>query len=266
MNALRLIRDDWRTILMVAEMTLRQNVMDSFIIFTVLIQPLLIAIMALWMMQSKGSQYVLFVVVGSGLTGLWSSLLFISGNSINIERWSGTLETLAGVPTPMSVIVFGKNLANVLQSLASMILSYLLASLIFGYSLAIAQPPAFFLSLLLTIIAFISFGLIIAPIFVMNPGVQSFQNAMEFPVYILSGFLFPIALLPGWTTPLSYLLPPYWAARALQGTASGGLSLEQLLFSWGMLLVFSLVDLLIAGRLFRLMLVKARKDATLDME
>jgi ABC-2 type transport system permease protein len=108
--------------------------------------------------------------------------------------------------------------------------------------------------------------LIIAPVFVMNPSIQRWQNAMEFPIYILAGFLFPIALLPGWTTPLSYLLPPYWAARALHGTSSGGASLEELILSWVMMIVFSAIYFFIAGRLFDKMLVKARTDATLDME
>jgi ABC-2 type transport system permease protein len=263
---LRQFQDSWRSMLMIAEMTLRQNVMDSFIIFAVLVQPLLIAILALWMLRDKGSQYAIFVVVGSGMTGLWSSLLFISGNSINVERWSGTLETLVGVPTSMSVIVFGKNLANVIQSLASMVVCYLLAALVFHYPLQIAQPLLFVVSLLLTVIAFISFGLIIAPVFVMNPSVQQWQNAMEFPIYILCGFIFPIAMLPGWITPVSYLLPPYWAAHALHGTSSGGIALQETLLSWGLMLLFSILYLLIAGRLFRAMIHKARVDATLDME
>jgi ABC-2 type transport system permease protein len=114
--------------------------------------------------------------------------------------------------------------------------------------------------------AFISFGLIIAPIFVMNPGVQAWQNAMEFPVYILCGFLFPIALLPQWTTPFSYILPPYWAARALHGTSTGGARIEETVFAWLMLLIFCAIDLFIASWLFKRMLIKARTDATLDME
>ena len=57
--------------------------MDLFIIFTVLVQPLIIALLALWMLKDKGRDYAIFVVVGSGMTGLWSSLLFIGGNSIN---------------------------------------------------------------------------------------------------------------------------------------------------------------------------------------
>ena len=256
----------WRTILVVAEMTVRQQLTDGFILFAVLFQPIIIAVLALWMLMDKGAGYAMFVVVGSGLTGLWSSLLFVSGNSINAERWSGTLEALVALPTPFEVIVFGKNLANVIQSLISMFTGYFLAAFLFGYSLKIQQPLLFALSILFTIVAFISFGLIIAPVFVMNPGVRAWQNGLEFPVYVLSGFLFPIALLPGWTTPISYLLPPYWAAVALHGTSTEGAPLEKTLFAWGMMLLFSILDLLIASRLFKIMLRKARADATLGME
>ncbi|HSB02326.1 MAG TPA: ABC transporter permease [Anaerolineales bacterium] len=262
----RVLAKYWRTILVVAEMNIRMQMTDSFVVFTVLLQPIIIAMLGLWMLKDKGPDAAMFVVVGSGLTGLWSSLLFISGNSINIERWIGTLEPLVGIPTPFEVIVFGKNLANVLQSLLAMVLGYFIASFAFGYSLDIQQPLLFTVSVVLAVLAFVSFGLIIAPIFVMNPGVQGWQNAMEFPVYVLCGFLFPIALLPNWTTPISYLLPPYWAAVALHGTSTGGAPLNQTLFAWGMLLLFSLIDLLIASRLFKVMLYKARADATLGME
>jgi ABC-2 type transport system permease protein len=265
MNA-RMLAKYWRTILVVAEMNFRQQMTDGFILFTVLFQPIIIALLGLWMLKDKGSDAAMFVVVGSGLTGLWSSLLFISGNSINFERWTGTLESLVAIPTPFEVIVFGKNLANVIQSLLSMVLGYIIAAFAFGYSLNVQQPFLFVVSVFLSVIAFISFGLIIAPIFVMNPGVRAWQNAMEFPVYVLCGFLFPIALLPGWTTPVSCLLPPYWAAIALHGTSTGGASLNQTLFAWGMLLLFSLIDLFVASRLFKLMLYKARADATLGME
>jgi ABC-2 type transport system permease protein len=260
------LRRYWRSVLVVAEMSLRMLLMEPFVIFTVLIQPILIAFLALWMLRERGAEGAMFVVVGSGLTGLWSSLLFISGNSINIERWIGTLESLVALPTPFEVIAFGKNLANVVLSLAAMVLGYLVAVLFFGYSLSLQQPLLFAVSVFLTVVGFVSFGLIIAPIFVINPGIQGWQNAMEFPVYVLSGFLFPIALLPGWTTPVSYLLPPYWAAVALHGTSTGGAPLGQILMAWGMLILFSVIDLVVASRLFKVLLFKARADATLAME
>lgn len=255
-----------RTVLIVAEMTIRQQMMDGFIVFTILFQPVIIALLGLWMLQGKGADGAMFVVVGTGLTGLWSSVLFISGNSIGTERWIGTLEGLVGAPTPFEVITFGKNLANVIESLTSMILGYAIASLAFGYSLSVAQPILFAASLLFTVLAFVCFGLVLAPLMLLNPGVHSLQNALEFPIYILSGFMFPIALLPGWTTPVSYVLPPYWAAVALHGTSTGGASLTDTLFAWGMLVLFSLLDLWVSSRLLKHMLHRIRVDATLGLQ
>lgn len=256
----------WRTVMVVAEMTLRHLINDSFVIFGILVQPVIIATLALFMLRDSAQNAAMFVVVGSGLSGLWTGLVFVSGNSITTERWQGTLESLVGVPTPFEVIVFGKNLANMLLSLIAMIGAYLLAAFLFGYPLSTNQPLLFFISLLLSVFGFISFGLTIAPLFVMYRSVQQWQNTMEYPVFILAGFLFPVLLLPSWTIPLSYLLPPYWAAVALHGTSSGNAPFETTLFAWGMLLLFSVIDLLIASRLFKVMLYKARVEATLDVQ
>lgn len=255
-----------RVIGVVMQLHLRQTASDSFIVFSVLVQPTVIAILGLWMLAAQGGDYRIFVVVGSGMTGLWSSLLFICGNSLTHERWDGTLEPLVGAPTPMPVIVFGKNMAAVLLSLGSMLASYLLASVLFGYPLRVQSPVLFAVSLVLTVWAFVCFGLILAPIFVVSPGVQNLQNGLEFPVYILCGFLFPIALLPRWTTPVSYLLAPYWAAQALHSTSSGGVGMGQLALDWGMLLLFSSIYFALSGWLFRVMLRRARSDATLSLE
>lgn len=260
------VRRNARVVLAAAEVTLRQNIVDSFVLFTILLQPLVIAVLAMWMLGVRGSENAIFVVIGSGMTGLWSSLLFMGGNSINWERWTGTLELLVGQPTHMSLIVFGKNLAVVFQSLGSMLASYALAAVLFRAPVQIAQPLPFVVSLVLTVPSFVCFGLVIAPIFLMNPQVQHWQNAMEFPIYMLSGFLFPIALLPGWTTPLSYLLTPYWAARALHGTSSGSAAPSEMLLCWGMMILLGVVYVFVSRGLMDVMLRKARADATLRME
>ena len=255
-----------RTIALVFVLQFKRLAIDGFIIFTVLVQPLLIAIMGLWMLRGQKSNYAIFVVVGSGMTGLWSSLLYISGFNINVERWIGTLEMLVGTPTPLAVTVIGKTLANVVMSLSSMVLGYVLAALIFRFPLTIAHPLLFAISLIWTIIAFAAFGLLIAPFFAINLQLQRWVNALEFPMYILGGFLFPITLLPGWTTPISYALAPYWAAHALHATSSGNAPLREVLLSWGMMLFFSVLYLVISGWLFRVMVHKARVDATLSLQ
>jgi len=247
------------------EIELRQNMTDGFVLFGILIQPLIVAFMALWMLKGKGPDYAIFVVIGSGMTGLWTTLLFNGGNSITGERWTGTLEPLVASPASLRVVIYGKVLANVTQSLLSMIGSYFLISFAMGYPLTLTYPGLFFLSLVISVFSLVSFGLILASFFILIPDFARMVNTLEFPVYILCGFLFPIALLPGWTTPLSYLLSPYWAALALHGAAQGTLEPLQIVGTWGIMAFFSLVYILASGRLYRMILRKARMDATLDI-
>ena len=256
----------FRAMKMIFYVTLRQNFSDSFIIFAIIVQPMIIAILALWMLRERGGDIAIFVIVGSGLTGLWSGLLFISGNSITVERRVGTLEGLVASPTPMSVIVLAKNLANVFQSLLSMLASYAIVALLFDLRITVENPLLFFITILVTVLAFVTFGLILAALFIINPAFRQFQNGLEFPVYILAGFLFPIALLPDWTTPLSYMLSPYWASLALHGSATGAASPNEIYFAWMMMLIFSVIYVFASGFLFRLVLRKAKVDATLSMQ
>ncbi len=67
-------------------------------------------------------------------------------------------------------------------------------------------------------------------------------------------------------TPLSYLLAPYWAARALHATSSGGADFGEVALCWGMMLLFSVIYVIISRGLFRLMLRRARTDATLNVQ
>ncbi len=243
--------------------TLKEAMTDAFVIFGIFVQPLLIAIMALFILGGQGEEIAIFIVVGSGLTGLWDAVLFQSGSSITRERWTGTLEALVGMPTPLPVIVFGKSLAFVTQALGSMIVAYTLASILFGYPLHIESPMLFIISVVMTVLSLVCLGLVLATLFVLNPDMQRWSNGLEFPVFILAGFLFPIAILPQWTTPLSYILAPYWAAVALHMSSSSNPGITEIGLPWAMMALLGVIYLFLAFWLFRKMLFKARVDATL---
>jgi len=44
---------------------------------------------------------------------------------------------------------------------------------------------------------------------------------LEFPIYVLSGAMFPVTLLPGWAAAVSYALAPYWGVEAMRVAAIG---------------------------------------------
>lgn len=245
---------------------LKQISVDGFVIFTVMVQPLIVALLALYMLRDTEGFQAIYVIVGSAMTGLWSGTLFFSSFNIEFERWTGNLENIVGSPTHLATVIIGKTLANTTMSLTSMVLGYTLAALIFDFQLTIAYPLMFFISLLLTVLALISMGLVISPLMSTNPGATVWANALEFPMFILSGFLFPVLLLPVWTTPLSYVLAPYWAAQALHATSSGGVPISDVFVSWVLLIVFSVAYWFISAWLFRVLLRRAREEATLGLQ
>jgi ABC-2 type transport system permease protein len=259
------MRANLRVVRTAFELDVKQQAVDLFMIFGVIVQPLLIAIMAIYMLLERDPTRGIYVVIGSGMTGLWTSLLFRWTFNINAERFLGTLEGIVASPTSLGTVVIGKTLASVSMSLLSMIFSFGLAALIFRFPLTIAQPVPFLASLLITVFSFISFGLLISPLMAVNLSLSGWVNALEYPMYILGGFLFPILLLPGWSNPVSYVLAPYWAARVLHATSGGWAALPEILLCWGMMLLLGATYILISYRLFKIVLHRARVDATLSM-
>jgi len=247
-------------------MYLKQISVDAFVIFTVIVQPLIVALLALYMLRDTEGFQAIYVIVGSAMTGLWSGTLFFSSFNIEFERWTGNLENIVGSPTHLATVIIGKTLANTTMSLSSMLVGYALAALIFDFQLTVAHPFLFIISLLLTVLALISMGLVIAPLMSTNPGATVWANALEFPMFIVGGFLFPVILLPTWTTPISYVLAPFWAAQALHAASSGGVPLGYVYLCWALLVGFSVFYWFISAWLFRVLLHRAREDATLGLQ
>lgn len=245
---------------------LKQVAVDLFVIFTVIVQPLIVAALGIFMLRGKPGFEAIYVVVGSALTGLWSGTLFFSAFNISFERWVGTLEEIVASPTSLQTVIIGKSLANAVMSFSSMFIGYAVISVLFGFELSITNLPAFIVSAILTLGSLIALGLVIAPFMAINIGANAWANALEFPMYILGGFLFPLAILPNWVTPISYVLAPYWGARAMHGTSSAEAPVGDVLLSWGMMILFITAYLLLSRWLFKRLLHKARVEATLGIQ
>jgi len=107
--------------------------------------------------------------------------------------------------------------------------------------------------------------MLFAPLGILWRTVGRFLGLMEYPIYSLSGFLFPILLLPVWTIPVSYVLPPYWAAVALHASARGELDLPGLARVWAVLLLTGIVLVFVSSRLFLAVLYRARRAGSLAL-
>jgi ABC-2 type transport system permease protein len=232
-----------------------------FVLISVL-QPIIFASIAFFMVQSgarEGTQ--LYVALGAGLMGMWSSTLFGSGGVIQWQRWQGTLELLVGAPPPFIVTMVPLTLATASIGLYSVVATLFWGWALFDVPLGLEHPLLFALALPATTVALGLLGLVLASTFVLYRHASAFSNLLEYPVWLVSGLLVPVSLLPGWAEPISWVVAPTWGVKAVRESALGGDPLAAI----GMCLLLSAVYLVLGTVTMANFERLARQKATLAL-
>ncbi len=229
---------------------LRDAVTGNTVLFSLAIQPILFAILSVGLfLYAEQADLSLYALIGSGMIGMWNANLWSSGFIVQRERRGGMLEILLSTPSSMMLILFGKSLSNAVISLLSIFLTFVTGALAFRVPLGINDPLGFVFILLLTTLSVACLGLILATLFVLSRAAIGLSGALNYPIFILSGFMFPITLLPVWTRVFSYSLATTWGSEGLAQTV--GLSNSNFWLICLYLLGLSLLYYLIGWRLYQ---------------
>jgi ABC-2 type transport system permease protein len=243
-------------------MNLKMLGTSSFFLLTAVVQPVIFATVAYYMFRSGGrGGTLLYSALGAGMMGVWSTTLFGSGGMIQWQRWQGTLELGAAAPPPLTLVYLPFSLANAFTGMYAMAATLLWGRIVFGIPLHLVHPWLFALTLPATVIALGLMGLVLASTFILYRYANALSNLLEYPVWIASGLVFSTSLLPGWTRPISWALPPYWGVLAIRHAALGGAV-------WGplaMVTLLGLASLAISTVTFRIFEEAARRHATLSL-
>jgi ABC-type multidrug transport system permease subunit len=231
-----------------------------------LIAPFVLTLVAIMLYKSVSGPVVLYAILGGGMMGMWGNTLYASGFSIGFDRWNGTLEAIFAVPTKLIWIIGGRALWNSLLGILNGFFIFVIAEVVFRVPITLADPVMFFLAFFLTLLSLATLGLLFSAAFVLTRSASVLTNGLEFPIYVGTGTMFPIAFLPFWTHPLSLSLGPSWGIDAIRLAATADPS-----FSIGMgfapdiaiMIALSALYLLLAVWLFGLVDKKARKDGSL---
>ncbi len=73
-----------------------------------------------------------------------------------------------------------------------------------------------------TIVSIGTLGFLIAVSFVRYRTAWALGNLLEYPVWLVCGFLVPLTLFPDWVRPISWVLAPTWGMQAIRQAALGG--------------------------------------------
>jgi ABC-2 type transport system permease protein len=181
-----------------------------------IIAPFVFTTVALTLFKGSGGAFGLYAVLGGGMMGMWGNTIYSSGFAIEFEKWQGTLEEVMAAPSKLIHVIAGRSISNALFGLSNMVAVLVVGTLVFNISLGISNPLLFTVSLLLTLLSVSALGLIFASAFVLSRSAQTLTNGLETPLYIISGSMFPIALLPFYVHPAAYVLGPTWGIDAIR--------------------------------------------------
>jgi ABC-2 type transport system permease protein len=232
-----------------------------FILMSV-IQPVIFATIAFYLFKAGGQAgTLLYAALGAGMMGIWSSTLFGSGGALQWNRWQGTLELMVAAPAPFLLVLLPLTLATSATGAYALAATLLWGRLFFGVPLHLVHPLAFVLAVPTAVVALGLMGLLMGSSFILYRNANALSNLLEYPVWLATGLLFPLTLLPGWVTPISWLLAPTWGIEAIRHAALGGAVWAPL----GWCALAALAYLVLAACFLRVFERAARARATLAL-
>lgn len=216
MRTLRLLRLGWIFHLKM----LSQSAFDGFL---GVLWPLFFATVAFFMFRAgAGGQTLVYASFGAAVMGIWSATSTPAGSAMQRERWHGTLELLVAAPTHFALVLLPVTIAMSTIGLYSMTATLVWGRVVFGVEVPLTHPFAFAVALVATVVSVGALGFLLAVAFVRYRTAWALGNMLEYPVWLVGGFLVPLSLLPGWVRPISWALAPTWGVDAIREAAIGG--------------------------------------------
>jgi len=197
---------------------------------------------------SKSVDYIHFLVPGVlGMTMLFTSMF--AGISVLWDREFGFLKEIMVAPVSRVSIVIGRIVGGTTTSILQGIL-ILGISILMGFN--ISGVSAFLLSVVFMLLissTFIGLGLIFASKMKDMQGFSLIMNFVIFPLFFLSGALFPLENLPTWLRYVSYIDPLTYGVDGLRGVLIN-VSSFSVLFDLSALIAFSVLMTLLGAYFF----------------
>lgn len=207
----------------------------------------------------SGVNYQTFIFPGVLMqAALFSSIFF--GVYIVWDKKVDFLKEVLVAPMSRTSIFFGKIIGGSTDTLIQisilLVIGYLFSYLgiITGLNLNVLSILLTLLFLLVTTFGLVSIGLIIGSQMESPEGFQLIISFVLFPMFFLSGALFPISNLPIWLSPLVFVNPVTYAVDGIRGILIG-ISQFNPLFDFLIMCVFSTIMILVGSFAFKKMKV-----------
>lgn len=207
--------------------------------------------------------YFEFVLVGSIVTSFARVGLSSFPALIGEEQDDGTLEVTLATPTPSWVLLVGSFAVPLIFLALETVLLVGIGLGIFGTGVPVGGLLRAIPLLILTALSFIPLGVLGASFIVLAKRGDPFSALGNRLAILLSGALYPLAVLPGWLQAASSLIPSTYGVRGVRHLAQSGGTFGGVLDEMAVLVVFVVVALPATLLVFDWALGVARRSGSL---
>ena len=227
-----------------------------------IIYPLFFASAAFFMFRSGDDpKPLLYASLGAAVMGIWGATSTAAGAAMARERWTGTLELLVAAPVHFGIVLLPVTIAMATIGIYSMAATLAWGWLVFSIPVHIGDPLAFLLAVPATVISIGALGFLLAVAFVRFRQAWALGNMLEYPVWLISGFLVPLTLFPDWVRPISWALAPTWGITAIREASLGGAPYGDIGTALALGIAYTVTGIVLVNRALR----SARQQATLSL-
>jgi len=135
-------------------------------------------------------------VLGGAMMAYWQNVLWSMAAQFYWEKETGNLELYIIAPTSLMAILLGMAIGGMLATTVRALAVITLGLLIFRVEVSIVSVPQLLGVFLLTLLALYGMGMLFSSLF-LRYGRQAshLSNLLQEPVFLLSGFYFPVRAL-----------------------------------------------------------------------
>ena len=153
-------------------------------------------------------EYIGFVVVGGAMTAFWLNVLWSMSSQLYWEKEQGNLALYIMAPNSMMAILLGMALGGMLATGLRATAILILGSLLFDVQFQVVNFLQLFVVFMLTMIALYGMGMMSASLFLLlGREAWHLSNLAQEPIYLVSGFYFPISSFSFWVAAGASIIP-----------------------------------------------------------
>lgn len=217
------------------------------------VSPFFFAITSLYMFKDMNNDtYITNVLLGSAIMGLWVATLLGTGSEIKKDRRLGTLEVLLVTPTRLNTIIFSRACMHTLLGFCAFVEIFLVSLFIMKKTVIIHNITQFIVVLVITTISFSFLGMIMSAVFVLRREASALSNIFTRLVYVVSGTMFPLVLLPKPLRFFGYTLSPTWCISLLRDIALNNITLSNMVSRTLIIIFITMIYYFLTVKLYKI--------------